>query len=157
MCARILVIHMQCACAVLYCHVRPVRFYNILPHYLINGTIFEKRKKLMNTRCVFRFSLQLLSETFLILRRTERDMIKNVYLSSCKVPVILVTQYWNLNFLDKFSRNAQISNSVQISRVRAELFHADRQTDRRTDMTNSIVALGKFTNAPKNIRDCRPK
>jgi len=34
-------------------------------------------------------SLQLLSETFLIPRRTERD-IKNVKWSSCKVPVILV-------------------------------------------------------------------
>ena len=39
---------------------------------------------------VFRFSLQILSEIFLILRRTERDMIKNVYCYSCKVPVILV-------------------------------------------------------------------
>ena len=56
-------------------------------HYLINGTIFEKKS--LNTKCVFWFSLQLLSETFLILRRTERDMIKNVYRSSCKIPVIL--------------------------------------------------------------------
>ena len=46
------------------------------PHYLINGTIFGK--KLLNTKCVFRFSLQLLSETFLILRRTERDMMKYI-------------------------------------------------------------------------------
>jgi len=37
------------------------------------------RKKLLNTKCVFWFSLQLLSEIFLILRRSERDMIKNVY------------------------------------------------------------------------------
>jgi len=34
--------------------------------------------------------LELLSETFLILRRTERDTIKTVQRSSYKVPVILV-------------------------------------------------------------------
>jgi len=39
---------------------------------------------------MFRFSLQLLPETFLILRRTEGDMNKNVYQSSYKLPVILV-------------------------------------------------------------------
>jgi hypothetical protein len=33
-------------------------------------------RKLLNTKCVFWFSVQLLSETFLILRRTERDIIK---------------------------------------------------------------------------------
>jgi len=45
----------------------------IFPHYLTNYTIFEKKS--LNTKCVFWFSLQLLSETFLILRRTERDII----------------------------------------------------------------------------------
>jgi hypothetical protein len=48
--------------------------YNIFPHHLISSTILEKR--LPNTKCVFLFSLQRLSETFLILKRTERDMIK---------------------------------------------------------------------------------
>jgi hypothetical protein len=38
--------------------------------------------------CVW-FSLQLLCQTILILRRTERDTIKKVYRSSCKVPVML--------------------------------------------------------------------
>jgi len=36
-----------------YFHLWPARFYNILPHYLINGEIFEKKK------C---FSLQFLSK-----------------------------------------------------------------------------------------------
>jgi len=53
-----------------------VRLYNIFPHYIINGMIFEE--KLLNIKCVFRVSLQLLSETFLIVRRNERDMIENV-------------------------------------------------------------------------------
>ena len=48
-----------------------------------------REKKLFNMKYVFRFSLLLPSETFLILR-SERDMIKTLWWSSCKVPVILV-------------------------------------------------------------------
>ena len=66
----------------------PARLYNIFPHYLINGKIFQK--ELLNTKCVFWFSLQLLSETFLILGRTERDIIINIHWYSRTVPVILV-------------------------------------------------------------------
>jgi len=51
------------------------------PLYLINDTIFERT--LLNIECVFRFPLQLLTETFLILRRNERDMIKNVDWAPC--------------------------------------------------------------------------
>jgi hypothetical protein len=47
------------------------------------------RKNLLNIECVFRFSLQLLSEIFLILRRIERDII-NVHRSSCNISVIFV-------------------------------------------------------------------
>jgi len=64
---------MQCACAILSSGLPgSTEFF---PNFLINGTIFKK-KKFLNTNCVFRFSLQVLSETFLILRRNERDMIK---------------------------------------------------------------------------------
>ena len=72
-----------CVCSLMYpacnalapcCHLWPVRLYNIFPHYLINGTIFGK--KLLNTNCVFWYSVQLLSDTFLILRRIQQDMIE---------------------------------------------------------------------------------
>jgi len=45
----------------------------MLPKYF--STLSHKGKKLLNVKYVFRFSLQLLSETFLIRRRTERDII----------------------------------------------------------------------------------
>jgi len=41
----------------------PVRLYRIFPHYLIKGMILGAM--LLNTKCVFWFSLQLLSETFI--------------------------------------------------------------------------------------------
>jgi Fe-S-cluster formation regulator IscX/YfhJ len=128
-----------------------VRHYNIFPLYFINGTILGK--KLLKTKCVFWFPLQLLSQTFLILRRNERDMIKYVYWSSCKVPVIIFRFWWNFNFLDSFSKSIQISNFTKTRQVGAELFHAyrrtDGRTDGRTDMTKLVVDFRNFANAPK--------
>jgi len=43
-------------------------------HTIPNLARYLKKEKLLNT--CFLFPLQLLSETFLILKRTERDMIK---------------------------------------------------------------------------------
>jgi hypothetical protein len=45
-------------------HRWTVRLYTIFPYYLINGAILGEKNYL--TKCVFSFSLQLLSETFLI-------------------------------------------------------------------------------------------
>jgi len=64
-------------------------------------------------------------------------MIKNLYWSSCKTPVIIVRVWWNWNFVDKCSKNTQISNSAKIRPVGAELFHADRRTDGRKEAANS--------------------
>jgi uncharacterized membrane protein YozB (DUF420 family) len=48
-----------------------------------------QKEKIMNIKCVFWFYLQVLFETFLILRRIERDKNKNVYSYLCKVAIIL--------------------------------------------------------------------
>jgi hypothetical protein len=84
-----------------------------------------------NKMCEFLYNF--FCEIFLILRGIERDMIKNVYSSSCKVPVILVRLLSNLNFLDSLSKNTQISNIMKIRPVESELYQADRRTDGRTD------------------------
>jgi hypothetical protein len=124
-----------------------VRLYYILPQYLINGTIFEN--KFLNIKCVFLFFLKLLLETYLIQRKTARDMIKNIYWASSQVPVILVRFEWISKFLDRFSNDIEISNFTKIRPVKAELFHANRRTGRHTDKAKLIVAFHNFANAPK--------
>ena len=97
--------------------------------------------------------LSKLSETFLILWRIQRDMIIKVHMSSCKVHIILVKYQWNVNFLDIFSKNPEISN-LETPSVGVELLHVDGQTDRKTDMRKLIVTIRNFTKAPKNLSEC---
>jgi hypothetical protein len=59
---------------------------------LSGSTIFFhtiSEKKVLNIKCVFCFPLQILSETFLILRRIERDITINVFGLHVKHPLFL--------------------------------------------------------------------
>jgi hypothetical protein len=51
-----------------------------------------------------------------------------------------------MNFVDRFSKNTQISNIMNIRLPGADLFHADGRTD-MTDMTKPIVAANALKNA----------
>jgi hypothetical protein len=126
------------ACAVLYCHRWPARLYNMFPHYLANGIIF--RKKLRNTKCVFWFSPQVLPETFRVLRITERDKIINL----CSLHVkyrhsssMLINLGFSRQIFEIWS-NLKVNENPSIGE--AELFRADRQTDR----TRLTVAFRSF-------------
>jgi hypothetical protein len=85
-------------------------FFDIISHA---ARFLEKSYWTWN---MFRFSLQFLSKTYLILGRIQRDIVINVKTSSCKVPVILVRG--------------------------AEFFHAVG----RTEMVKLIVAFRNFAN-----------
>ena len=136
---------MQSACAVLYCHLWPVWLYHIFTHYLTNGAIFGK--KLLNIKCVFWFCLQLLSETFLILRRIQRNIIINVQRSSCKVPLLLSDFKETWIFSADFRKILVYQISWKSVQWEPSCFNADGQTD----MTKLIVAFRNFLNAPTNI------
>ena len=58
------------------------------PHYRMKKRYFRE-KFIERKMCVLTFSTTF-DDTFLILRRTERDIIININRFSCKVPVILI-------------------------------------------------------------------
>jgi len=84
-----------------------------------------------------------LSETFLILRRSDRFMTRYVYWSSFKVLVILVRFEWNLNFFDIFSKKSNTK------------FHKNHSSYSwavpcgETDRTKLIVVFRNVVNKPK--------
>jgi hypothetical protein len=70
-------------------------------------------------QCAFWFFPQRLSETFLILRRSERDAVINV-------------QMYRFNFSDRLSKNAQILIFIKI--------RAKPSCSMRTDEANSRLS-----------------
>ena len=85
-----------------YC-LCPLWLHHIFLHYLINGRILGEKSHW--TRNVFWFSLQLLFETFRILRTKMWDVAINVKTSSCKVPGYFC---WILMKLQFFKEKSQI-------------------------------------------------
>jgi len=54
----------------------------------------------------------------------------------------------DLNFLDRFSENNQISNFIKICPVSVELFHMDEQTERYEEAYSPLFAV--LRNGSKN-------
>jgi hypothetical protein len=83
---------------------------------------------------------QIFSQIFFTLRRIDRDIIKNVPTSSCKVTVTLIRFLWNLNFLDRFSKkkNSNITCHENLSSWSRDSpwTRADTQADGQTDRHN---------------------
>jgi hypothetical protein len=67
-------------------------------------------KSLLNIKHVFSFTLQLLFETFLILRIIQQDI--NVHTPPYKVPIILVTFELNMNYLDSVSSDIKFLDKL---------------------------------------------
>ena len=95
---------------------------------------------MLNIKCVFWFPLQHLSETFTILRRAERDVIKNMYIVfHVKYSLFLSDFNETWNILDRLSKNTQIPNFMKIRLVEVELFHADGQIWRISESHFAIL------------------
>jgi hypothetical protein len=99
-----------------------------------------------------------LSETYLILRRIQRDISINVHRSPCKLPVILFIFWRNMIFPDRFSKHNKISKFhpprgsrlVPSGRTDGQTdWQTNRQNERKTDMTKLLADFRSFPKAPK--------
>jgi hypothetical protein len=118
--------------------------HHIFPQYLINDMIFGR--KLFNIKCVFWFALQLLYETFLILRRIQQDIVINVKMSSGKVSFFL-----DFNKTWVFSTYFQNKLKYQLSSKSLQWEPScSMRMDRQTGVMKLIVTSWKFSNVHKN-------
>jgi hypothetical protein len=128
-----------------YRHLWPVWLYRIFPHYVIKKHDFRKIN-LSIIKCLLILSTDL-SETFLILRKTERYVIGNVYWPSCAVPLFLsdINDTWISSTGFQKIVECQISwKSVQWEPS------CSVRTDAQTDVMKLIVAFSNFANTPEN-------
>jgi hypothetical protein len=102
-------------------------------HNLINGKIFWK--KLFKIKCVFRFCLKFLSETFLILN-IQRDIV----IKCTNVFKFLSDSNRTWNFLEKFSGNTKYHFSFKSVQWGPS---SSMRTD-RYDETKSLFAIWHY-------------
>jgi uncharacterized membrane protein len=117
-----------------YSHLCSSQLYYIFPHLSHKGQDF--RENVFEHKMCVLISLQSLSEIFLVINRTGRDIIINAHRSSSKVLIIRV------RFLIKLELSRHIFQKY--SNVR----------DHLNSSSGSRVAFRNFANVPKNISSC---
>ena len=132
------------------CHLRPVWLYFNFPHFLITGTIFEKKNE--HSICVLIFSTTFVWNISHSKKKWARYDQKYVYIGlHVKCPLFLSDFNETWTFWTDFRKTLNIKfheNPFSGSRVVAY-----GQTDGRRDrIRNLIVAFLNFTNAPKKRR-----
>jgi len=94
----------------------------------------------------FDFSLQICLKIFLILRRTEWDMIKNLYSCSCKSTRYYFQIIMKLEFSRQIFGKKKFKCQISWKSVLCEPIFVFAQTD----MTNLTVAFRNLANTSKN-------
>ena len=150
----------MCVCSLSYpaCNARAPYYISIcglsgctifFPNHLINGMIFEGKKCYWTWTVCFDFlysswlkELWFWEELSEILSQTYIHLYVKypLFLSACNQTWIFLTdfrekKYSNIKFHENLSSGSR-------------LFHAERRTDRQTDITKLVVAFCNFSKAP---------
>ena len=127
-----------------YCHLWPAPLYTIFSTLSHKHHGFRK-KKVIDNKSVFQFSLQICLKHFLFEEELSEIWSKFYSFPHVMCPILLsgFDETWNLSaYFRKY-----VLNFMNVCLVGAELFHADRWTD----MTKLKVAFCDFAKAPKNL------
>jgi hypothetical protein len=116
-----------CVYTLSYPAYKSVRLYNIVPHYIINGTILGGKRDTEHKMCISHLS----ATSTWNLSHSKKDSA-STQIFTYKVPVAYVRFERHLNILDILLYITLISNSMKIRPLGADLFHADGQMDRQT-------------------------
>jgi hypothetical protein len=100
---------------------------------------------------MFGFSLQLLSETFFILRRIERNTTIMYIGLDVKCPLFLLDIHETLTFSTFFEKIHKNQISQESARWEQSCYmRTEGRIDGQTEITKLIVAFRNFANAPQN-------
>ena len=123
-----------------YYHLWPAPLYNIFPH-------FRKKKVTEHKMGVLTFCTTFVwNNTYFKKKWARYD--KTCIGRNVKYPLFVSYFDETSIFLDRFSKNSQISNFMKIRPVGAELCYADWRTERQTKL---ILAFRNVANAPKYL------
>jgi hypothetical protein len=122
----------QCTCAILSSEVCPVlQCFSTLSHKRQDFFFFKLDKK-----CIFWFSVQRLTETFLLLRGTEKDMIK-IYIG-LHVKYMLFLSYCNETCIFWTDSRKILKYQHSWKYIQLQMSFSIR-TDRQTDMMKLTI------------------
>jgi hypothetical protein len=99
---------------------------------------------------VFLFSLQIFPEIFFIVRRNERDMIKDVYRSLCKEPIILVRFSNELEFSRQIFEKSSNTKFHKNPSRRNRVFPCGQTGGPKDRHYQANSGFRNFENVPKN-------
>jgi hypothetical protein len=113
------------------------------------------RENVFNIKCRFRFFPQRLPEIFLILRRTERDLIKNVIdlhvkYTSYSCQMLMKYDFFSVDFLKILKCKKFYENPPSGSRF-VPCGQTDGRTNGQKEVAKLIVAFRNFANVPKRF------
>jgi hypothetical protein len=107
---------------------------------------------------VFWFSIQIISETFIIQGRIFQDTVISLHRSSCKVQVFLIRCYGNFSFVCRFIKKYSYTkfheNPSSGNRV-VPCGQTDGRTDRHDEANSLFFFFCNFADAPKSQKLCR--